>query len=123
MYPNITSECQIDVPPSLTRFTNTVIQSRNDFNAQKRIAIEHAIISAIRPRSFLSPGVGVYICRKIGSKDLIKTLTHLGFCSSYKEVQNFELNALKVQRSICSVSSGFTQFVFDNADFNTKTID
>ncbi|CAG2207157.1 unnamed protein product [Mytilus edulis] len=51
--------------------------------------------------------------------------TNLGFCSSYYEVQKFESSAAAVQGVDLpgDISNSFVQFVADNVDHNTRTID
>lgn len=92
---------------------------------RKCTSIAHAIISAARPRSFISSlkiGVGALLYRKFGSKNLIKVLSSLGFCSSYEEISMFEAaSIMSPPRRV--KSSAFTQFVYDNADFNINTLD
>lgn len=91
----------------------------------KCTAIAHAIISAIRPNSFLSPlqiGVGVFLHKKFGSKQLLNVLSNLGFSATYAESELFEMSA--IMRPFLDIDTeAFSQFVFDNADFNTNTLD
>lgn len=114
------------IPQTLQCFTNVVIQSKSDSqNAQrKRQSISEAIISACRPRSFISPillGIGVYMHRHFASRNIIDILCSLGFSVAYSEVQKLE-NCLKAAPEE-QTEEAFIQFVFDNADFNIRTID
>lgn len=82
------------VPQTLKIFTEKLTKTREDtMNMErKRLFINHNIMTACRPRSFLSPihlGLSVYIYRKYGSKNLIQLLNKLGVCSSYSEVNKF----------------------------------
>ena len=88
-------------------------------------SLTSAIISATRPRSCVSPfllGIAVYIHRKYGSKELIGLLNNVGFSESYVEVQRYEYSLFADMPDSVS-EQGFAQFVFDNADFNIRTID
>ncbi|KYN11020.1 hypothetical protein ALC57_16838 [Trachymyrmex cornetzi] len=97
------------IPESLQFLLNNIILknkrgSLESYNI-KCTSICHAIMSAVRPRSFLSPlqiGVAVMLHRKFASKKIIDILNNLGVCCSYAEA---------------------CQYVFDNADFNTNTLD
>jgi len=51
------------------------------------MAISHAIMSAVRPRSFVSPlqlGLSVYLHRQFGSKRLLEVLACLGLKQMWK---------------------------------------
>lgn len=115
------------VPESLSRFLHGVIKSKGTRNitADRRcISIAHAIIFACRPRSFLSPillSIAVYIHRRYESRELIDMLSYMGFCDDYKEVQRLYASILSTDVPTYNLD-GFSQFVFDNADFNTATI-
>jgi hypothetical protein len=92
---------------------------------RKSIAIQHSIMSTVRPRSFLSSlgiGLSVHLHRRYGSKILIDTLHNLGMCASYKEAVKYESSVtLNAQATINPDS--YLQLVFDNADHNLNTID
>ena len=113
-------------PESLDTFIHNVIHhSSKTGHSPKHEAIMQSIIAATRPRSFLSPlllGIAVCIHRKYGSKDLIELLNNLGFSQSYWEVQWYEYSVMADQ-SDQQDPDGFLQHVFDNADFNIRTID
>lgn len=112
------------IQPTSKRQTPEKIQSTKQITERKKITICHNIISAARPRSFLSPvqlGTGVSLHRKYGSKALVDILCNLGVSVPYKEV-------LKYERSVTSeestrIEDGYVQFVFDNADYNVHTLD
>ncbi|KAG5870423.1 hypothetical protein JTB14_024068 [Gonioctena quinquepunctata] len=91
----------------------------------KSHAISHLIISAVRPRSFLSNlqvGLAAYIYEKFGSRKLLDVLSSLWFRSTYVKAVWFEISpTLKTESELCA--EGFIQFIYDNADFNTQTID
>ncbi|CAH0403847.1 unnamed protein product [Chilo suppressalis] len=91
----------------------------------KKDYIAHSIISAIRPKSFISSlllSTGLYINRKSGSKLIVNLLAKLGVCASYHSVALHELSAIKAEVSKI-VKPCFTQYVYDNADHNPCTID
>ena len=126
MYPDMQS-LESSVPDVLSRLLRGIIKSKGDANstAERRCkAISHAIIAACRPRSFISPillSIAVYIHRKYGSRELIDILSSLSFADDYKEVQR--LTTAVLQSSTPEYDLGnFTQFVFDNADFNISTL-
>lgn len=99
--------------------------SNSSYHKIKCTSIGHAITSAVRPRSFLSPihiGLSVMLHRKFGSKRIIDICSNLGFCSPYKEAQLYEASA--ALQSETQIKPGtFVQFVCDNADFNVDTLD
>lgn len=105
--------------------TKSRFRQNASFGNTKVIAIAHAIIAAARPKSFLSTiqiGIGAFLNRKYGSRDLLQVLSALGMCASYDETVTFETSALfHPQKSFTNDS--FSQFVFDNADVNINTID
>ncbi|CAG2207340.1 unnamed protein product [Mytilus edulis] len=85
-------------------------------------------MQASRPRALITPlqlGLGVQVHHNFASRFLVSTLNSLGFCSSYYEVQKFESSAAAVQGVDLpgDISNSFVQFVADNVDHNTRTID
>ena len=68
--------------------------------------------------------IAVYIHRRYGHKDLINLLHNTGLADSYTEALRYE-NSLLLDSSKPdnTVTEGFMQFAFDNADFNTNTLD
>jgi hypothetical protein len=89
------------VPPTLKIFLEDVILKNKKGSLEKWIikctALSHSIISAVRPRSFISPlqlGVGVFLYKKFGSRYLLDILSALGFSSSYSESMLFEISAV-----------------------------
>lgn len=84
------------VPPFLKAFMSRLITERKkgsfDSWERKCSAISHAIISQIRPRSFISPlqlSDGTFLFKKYGSKSLIQVLSSLGFSASYNDIVKF----------------------------------
>lgn len=119
------------VPESLKVLLETIImkEKRGAWDSWKRkcTAIAHAIISATRPRSFLSSlltGLTGYLLRKFGSRHLITMLSHLGFSASYFEGTLLETSAVLHTESTPTLSAeAFCQTIFDNADWNVMTLD
>lgn len=118
------------IPQSLLHFFERVIlkDKRGSLDGWKRkcIALSHAVISAVRPRSFISSllnGIGVYLYRRFGSKHLIDLLSAFGFSSSYTDASLLELSTILQSEKPIIEKGTFCQFVFDNADFNVNTLD
>jgi len=93
-------------------------------------AINHAIMSAMRPRSFSSQlliGLSVFLYRRYGSKRLIDILANFGFCAPYKETVLYEISAVyHPPLTILPPESGtLIQYAADNADqcINVSTLD
>ncbi|KAF4527646.1 hypothetical protein B566_EDAN010870, partial [Ephemera danica] len=118
-------QLQNDIPATLQKFLHLILNGkkvRQKIN-MKIISIAHAIISAMRPRTFLSPlqvASGIWLHKTFASKTVINLFHQLGYCSSYQEVQRFELSATKLETT--KISGGFIQHVFDNADINVATL-
>lgn len=94
-------------------------------NVLKIESIAHSIISAARPRCFMSHlqlALALYIHRKTGSQLILDLFSKLGVCSSYRHMQLFEASAIKYQPKI-DTGRSFVQFVFDNTDHNVSTLD
>lgn len=107
-----------------TLFNQTSSDKENPTTERKMLSLSNAVISIIRPRSYISPvllGLGIHLHRKFGSKDLLSILHALGFVSHYKSIMLYENAAAEVSVNI-SIPS-FIQFAFDNADFNIRTLD
>ena len=90
----------------------------NKKHERKSVTIQHAIVAAVRPRSFVAPlqvGLGIHLHRKYGSRVLIDMLSNIGLCASYSEVTNYEASI--TTNAQATVDKGaYIQFVFDNAD-------
>ncbi|CAH2096778.1 unnamed protein product [Euphydryas editha] len=117
------------IPETLSVLLKGIIcqSKRKSLNAAERkyASITHSIIAATRPASFISPlllGVGSFLYKKYGSSNLIDVLSSLGFSASYNAISLFEDScAFRPARNI--LPHAFFQFVFDNADFISNTID
>lgn len=132
--PNFNEDNIFDkVPDTLKIFLDTVIKThkekskKNIIKLDKQIAtISHCVISAVRPRSFLSPiliGLAAMIHKKYAAKELIEALSNLSMCSSYKETLRFEASIIKDPASKTWTEDSYLQFIYDNADHNSCTID
>ena len=120
------------IPESLQLFLESVIilkHKRGPLEKWKKkcVALAHVVISAVRPRSFISSlltGISAYMYRKFGSKHLVNLLSALGFAAAYNEAALLESSAiLRQNNSVIIEKDAFLQFAFDNADFNVNTID
>lgn len=97
--------------------------NNNDFKIC--LFIGHIIISTIRPLSFISAiqlRISIYIHCKVGSKALIDMLSTFGACCTYKKSRLFE-EAACLGCTVDIEDESFSQFIFDNADFNINNID
>ena len=126
-YPQIAKEpeAQTDaLPPTFKLFLDSV-DLKSD--KMKVAAIGQAIMQAARPRVFIAPlqiGLGVQLHHNFASRFLIDILHHLGFCSSYSEVQTFNESAAVDQGSaIPSYNKQFIQYMADNVDHDIRTVD
>ena len=113
------------VPDSLNRLTHGIIKSKNKekSNEKRCTSIAHAIISACRSRSFVSPillSTAIYIHRRYASRELIDILNALGFSDDCREVRR--LTSTFTDNEPSYNLTGFTQMVFDNADHNIATL-
>ena len=88
-------QAALDYIPESLRSVLTALFVGKD--TQKKVAsIGHAIIQAVRPRAVLAPlqiGLSVQMHHLNRSRFLVDTLCQMGFCSSYSEMQRFEMNA------------------------------
>uniref|UniRef100_A0A6P7H4G6 Uncharacterized protein LOC114345966 n=1 Tax=Diabrotica virgifera virgifera TaxID=50390 RepID=A0A6P7H4G6_DIAVI len=131
---SITSDIFSDLPLTLKEFVKIVVvthkQSTKENGLQKwynqAATIGHILMSAARPRAFVSKillGLSVLIHRKFASKDLINLLSNIGLCENYKETVRFEASIMKDPQNFTINTNSFIQFIWDNADHNTRTID
>lgn len=125
---NFLKNAKEDVPDSLNIFLKTLAGPRSENESVKRklLAIAHAIIHVLRPKTFLSCillALSATLKKNFGSKMLINILNKLGFCASYTETNVFEVSAVNFDECINNESSELVQFIFDNADANMNTID
>ena len=117
------------IPPTLQTFTEKLTKKKSPSELKKieikRNVINHAIISCIRLRSFISPlqiALGLTIHRLYGSKYLIDMLSAMGVCASYHEVSIYMTSLINACFPKIK-EDAFIQHVFDNADVNVRTLD
>lgn len=82
------------LPDSILILLRSIIKTKNP--DVKIASIGQAIIQAACPRRVIAPlqiGLSVLVHHLTGSKFIVQTLNRFGFCSSYDEVQRFELCA------------------------------
>ena len=82
------------VPPSLRYLLQHLLVGKDI--RRKQASIGHCIIHAVRPRTVIAPlqlGLAVQMHHHFRSRFLIDSLSAMGYCSSYSEVQRFEANA------------------------------
>ncbi|KAE8749717.1 hypothetical protein FOCC_FOCC003457 [Frankliniella occidentalis] len=117
------------VPETLKLFLDTVITSQSATCKQivrKKSFFGQSIVTACRPKSYISPIMlchGLYLQRKIGSKEAVDLAYALGVSVSYNETLRYVQNYVKMPSSIDADPGNFYQFVFDNADVNVCTLD
>ncbi|KAG1670841.1 hypothetical protein GQR58_016642 [Nymphon striatum] len=80
--------------------------------------------SSVLPIPF---GLAVELDHVFGSKWLIDELSHLGFCSSYREVSRFKQSSMATEDAsevaVTLPPGSFAQYVADNVDHNLCTLD
>ncbi|CAH1118147.1 unnamed protein product [Phaedon cochleariae] len=118
------------IPESLLHFFESLIlkNKRGTLEKWKKrcVALSHAVISAVRPRSFLSSlliGLSTFIYKRFGSRLLVDALSAIGFVATYAETTLLEMSSIVRPEQPRVTTDGFLQFIFDNADFNINTID
>ena len=94
-YPSFVNTDEIDnmIPSLLLRFLQGILntKAKDQKVISRRVsAIAHSLISAARPRSFVSPlllSIAVYIHQNFASKQMIKILSSLSFSENYNELR------------------------------------
>ena len=127
---DMSTGCSSSIPNTLRLLIDTVIlKGKKTADTQKFsrkcVAIEHAIITTERPRSFLSPiqvGLGVHLHKGYTSKSLLEILSNLGFCSSYNEAVRYQSYVTQYCPPEIDTHAHL-RYVFDNADYNLHTLD
>lgn len=114
------------VPDLLQMFLRTLISGKDV--RLKLASLGHALVQAARPRRVMAPlqlGLGVQMHHHFASKFLIDSLNAHGFCSSYNTIQKYERSAAVTQGIDIPgwIPGRFIQYVADNVDHNTRTID
>lgn len=118
-------EADDKIPATLKTFTDALVLNKKRGDLAKWRYIAHALISAVRPNSFVSSvlvGLSAFLYKKFGSKKLIDILFSLGFSASYLEAVRFETSAI-MRAPLAVNGKPLSQMVYDNADFNVQTID
>ena len=113
------------IPQSLHRLLDRIVKTKSLVSERQRIGLAHSIISAARPRSFISPillTIAVYINAMHESRELIDILSALGFCDDYREVQRLYDATIPNEQQAYDLSGDLVNFVFDNADINIRTL-
>jgi len=114
------------LPKSLLIFLNNIFVEKD---CKLKIAVVgQAIMQACAPRNVICPlqlALGLQMHHQFSSRFLIDTLFQLGLCSSYGEVQKFEINAAASNSTLFKnyFPGQFMQFVADNVDHNSRTLD
>ncbi len=117
------------IPESLRVMLDSLFVGKE--SKRKVASIGHAIIQAVRPRVVLAPlqvGLAVQLHHLYRSRFLIDTLYHMGYSSSYSEIQRFEKNAAEyttpnmLGNNLDVVNTALI-FAADNVDHNILTID
>ncbi|VDI73947.1 Hypothetical predicted protein [Mytilus galloprovincialis] len=114
------------VPESLQTLLQTIFSGKD--TRLKIMSIGQSIVQAAAPRMFMLPlqlALGVQLHHNFSSRFLIDTLNSLGFCSSYTEIQKFECCAAAEKGNDIPnfVAESFLQYVADNVDHNSGTLD
>ena len=118
-------------PKSLKRLLDGIVKTKAKVKPQtverKKIAIAHSLISATRPRSFVSPillGISCYLNTRLESRECIDILSSLAFCDNYKELLRLfdSLSPKDDSEEFQVLLYDFLNFIFDNADLNIRTL-
>ncbi|KAG1686127.1 hypothetical protein GQR58_008869 [Nymphon striatum] len=122
---DITAPTDRWVPNLLKRFLQVLI--KYDLKLQ---SFGQSIVQIAKPRSSVLPisfGLAVELDHVFGSKWLIDELSHLGFCSSYREVSRFKQSSMATEDAsevaVTLPPGSFAQYVADNVDHNLCTLD
>ena len=113
------------IPESLKLFLYKLLgpDGKNSAVVTRRCtAIAHFVIATCRSRSFISPlllAISVFLHRKYAPREMIDILSCISFAD--EEVQRLENGMISAGEPSYGLEC-FTQFVFDNADFNVATL-
>ncbi|XP_075210329.1 uncharacterized protein LOC142317660 [Lycorma delicatula] len=117
--------------PASAMITSRLVQKYGDkmmvYNSWQNTltTIGHTVIKVAHPRCFLSKvllGVGCFLKKKFASRLLVDTLAAIGLSCSYPEIQLLEASCIS-RKHPTVLSTGLSQWVADNADFNVNTLD
>ena len=117
------------IPQSLRYMLQQLLVGKD--TRKKESIIGHSIIQAVRPRTVIAPlqlGLVVQMHQHYRSRFLIDSLSAMGYCSSYSEVQRFEENAAStvapdVLGGQAAIEDTMLLFAADNVDHNIATLD
>ena len=116
------------VPKTLSTLIDAIISKRMKGYRKaldcKAASLTHAIMSAARPRSFLSMiqiGLVVHMQCTFRSANAVNVLHNLSFAASYKECKKYEVSAMMTAQP--EVIYSFHQWIFNNADIDIGTLD
>ena len=104
----------------LVRFLSKLIKSKRRLKS-----ISHCITAASRTKSFISPillWISVNINFKHESRELVDLLNSLGFADDYKEVLSLYDAMMPREEHTYEWIDSLVNFVFDNADIDTRTL-
>jgi len=124
------------LPCTLTDFLETIVATKAKDSCSihtnnKQKVLGQAIVAACRIKSFLTPillGVGVFLHRHYGSRQLVDLLSNLGFSCTYNKVLRYENcviaheTAERTHGELSGASGDYIKFAFDNADVNVWTV-
>lgn len=147
----IKSDIKSVIPPSTDEYPNTSsleLQSALDYlplslrcllqnlffgkDIHRKVAsIGQSVVQAVRPRALVAPlqlGLSVQLHHHFRSRFLVDSLSAMGYCSSYSEVQRFEENAVaSVGQDVLGGTIDRMDmallFAADNVDHNIITLD
>ena len=129
IYPNLESldvlECLEFLPMSLRTFLKTLIDRDN--TSLQQAALGQALMQLTRPRVIQAPlqiGLGAEFHHVFRARFPIDQLHKFGFSCSYEEVRKFEKNAAVASQPVIDEhTSQFMQYIADNVDHQTRTLD
>ncbi|KAJ8896675.1 hypothetical protein PR048_002020 [Dryococelus australis] len=115
------------VPTTLLTFLEKVtVNKTKDLEKRKRkcISIAHSCHHFCATTDLHVPHINqprFIAIQEVWLQNIVNILSSLGFCSSYYEVQLLEMPT--ILHTHPNMNGSFSQFVFDNTDFNACTID
>ena len=116
------------IPPSLRCMLQHLLVGKDI--RRKEASIGQTIIQGVRPRTVIAPlqiRLAVQMHHHFRSRFLIDSLSAMGYCSSYFEVQRFEENAASsVAPDVLgrvNIPDMMVLFAADNVDHNIVTLD
>lgn len=63
------------------------------------------------------------IDKTFSARDIINAISYSGICTSYKETLHFEASTLKDPDDNKTSVAAYLQYIYDNTDHNTSTLD